>query len=306
MAGRNLYDLKRTGSRWRPSNSSHTSDFEALGVAEARRIHRAKLLGTAAVAFAQDGDAELALQVQALKVKLERGRRSRGHSLVDPVEIRRLRDIIPAHLCRFLTRSQWRWAARFITIIPRDWQCDVDTLRYADPTQLLNALRSQLIRCGAKGADGFLFVSIDVAYDLRHHVYQLHVHGIAAGGMLKAVQKLKDVPRFKSERCGDVRAQDLQSRQGVRVPDPVKISRKVLTRLPRPCLYLFKQQFFAYLRVDEADLSSPKVEQSRGYATKDLPEPANIVALLWRDQWDLNQTSLMMGMRVGRHGFKLL
>ena len=100
-----------------------------------------------------------------------------------------------------------------------------------DPNKLTESLRVTLLRCGAKSGKGWLFAYIDGEYDALSQEYHLHVHGVAFGTMLKAVDNLRGRRSLKSVRGLIVKSV---------VKQVVQVKRQQLTNMPSPLGYVVK------------------------------------------------------------------
>ena len=107
----------------------------------------------------------------------------------------------------------------------------VRTLKGVDPRRLLEIVRADLNRCGAKTADGWLILALHGEFDPVSRLYRLHFHAVAVGEMVKVVDKLRKLRKYQSRR------QDLEKLRTA-VDKPIKVSRKPITNLPTTLAYV--------------------------------------------------------------------
>lgn len=296
MAGLGIYDLGMPWAIFRASRAPHTcAKFEKPADAKKQRKKRVRLLLEDAKLLEHIGEYDLAQQARQLARTLRQGGKRGAATMADPVRMRRVRIVQSGQLWHFLRVNRLTTRTHFFTFVPPRWQFTNQDLLDVDPAKLLNEFRSQIVRLAKADQTGILFTAIDVAHNPGTGVFQLHLHGIASGGLLKAVQALKTVPRFKSYRAKGADPEGQLGAKDDRVMTPVKVSHRYLHHLPRPLLYIMKQAWFAYRR-DAA---------GKGGRPRRIPGHAHTIALLFRDRWDQPSLTLMMGMRVGRDGFKL-
>ena len=149
------------------------------------------------------------------------------------------------------------------------------------------ALRSDLNRCGAKDADGFLFAALHGEFEPTEEVYRLHWHLLISGGMIEVVDRLRDRPKYRS-RNGD----------GEAVRQRVRIGRKSLEQLPRPLTYLL-QSWWPSRWIGHVGDGEVKRQRQR---TR-IPEPHHSENLVWLDQQRIDDLVLLRRLRVTNAGF---
>ena len=115
------------------------------------------------------------------------------------------------------------------TIIPRSWEFPANKLPSVDPRILLERFRQKLIRASKGEKGGWLFAAIHGEYEPTRDVFQLHIHGIVNGNLIKALDRLRKRSDFKKVTS-----------KGQTVYLRVRISRKPLTDLPEPLTYMLQ------------------------------------------------------------------
>ena len=120
---------------------------------------------------------------------------------------------------------------RSFTIVPRSWEFKAGELADVDPRSLIKALRTALYEQGAAEKNGWIIAFIHGEYDPVAMVYRLHVHGLAVGGMVQVIDRLRNLPNYQTQKL---------DKDGK--PNPVyrrvRINRKPLNNLPDPITYL--------------------------------------------------------------------
>ena len=181
--------------------------------------------------------------------------------------------------------------ARKVTIFVPGGEIHISELLDTCPRKLLSRLRRALCRCGAKDMVGWFFGAIHGEYNPDTEMVRVHVHAVVNGGMIKAVQRLKKRRSYKPI----IRAID-----GVlkRVPR-IRMTKKPLTDPPHALSYVLK----SYWPSVWEGVIDGKIKR-RNRPTR-IPEPAHTRVLLWLDQYNLDDVTLLIGLRVGINGFEL-
>jgi hypothetical protein len=177
------------------------------------------------------------------------------------------------------------------TLIKREWNIPADSLIDRDPRAPLAQVRTDIRRTGAWQPGGFLIGGLHGDFNPNERRYQLHVHVLAIGSAIEAVDRLRDMPRYSSSTTDD---DDDHVRQRVR------LSRTELTDLPDPLTYLF-QPFWPSRWIG----TNPDGRPVRQRAKTRIPEPYHADWLRWMDQWRFDDLVLLMGARIGRNGLIL-
>ena len=159
------------------------------------------------------------------------------------------------------------------TVVKRDWLKFFSDLDQFDPATLKNAFRTDLYRCGAAGASGWLFCAWDCEFHPALQCYQPHIHGVAAGGMIDVLDTLRDKRGYK--------AWD----NSATVPGcatPVRISRQTLTNMPSCLSYILK----GFWKVKVGD------------QTRRIAEPFGSSSLLQIHMYHLKQLTMLLKLSI--------
>lgn len=203
--------------------------------------------------------------------------------------MRKQRRRIVGHLWKLVDDT--KGIVSFFTLIPRGWEVNAGSLDKFDPQAHLESLRQCLIRGGARTGDGWVIMAIHGEYEPNDGVYRLHLHGLACGGMIAVIDSLRCLKRFKSTRSPNILEKIYQR---------VRMTRKPLQRLPEPISYVL-QSFWPERPIILLPTGRFRRVRSKGR----LREPRHTEMLLWLNRWPLDQTTLMMGMEVRKHGLHL-
>ncbi len=207
-----------------------------------------------------------------------------------PLTMRKYRDIGAGWLWKLIENEGYSKTARFVTILLPQWSLTAKQLKKFDPRRILRALLTDLYRVGAKKADGFFVAFIHGEFDERTHLFQIHLHGIVAGGMIEVLKNLKKRPKYKSERPGGKR----------REPHRVHLKKVPLTNLPSPLTYIMQSFWPNRISIVRPD-GTIRRERQKGR----VPEPWHCLYLLWLDQWELKDLRLLVKVRPSKEGFRL-
>jgi len=181
------------------------------------------------------------------------------------------------------------------TAIPEDCSVPLGTLHHVDPTRLMAAFRQHIIRSAQRlgvPVEGQLFAALHGAYDPATSSYPLHVHGIATGGMVKIVDGLRDLRKYRPVQPNDGRDA---------AHTPVRLGRGPLTNMPEPLTYVMKR--FWPLR--ETYLDSDGLRKAYNSKVARIRGEAEIEHLRFLDKWRIEDVTLMMGMHATKAGLKL-
>ncbi|MBB3941564.1 hypothetical protein GGR39_003244 [Novosphingobium fluoreni] len=177
-------------------------------------------------------------------------------------------------------------------IMPASADVHADKLSEVNPKQMMNALRTALYKMGAATATGWIFVGFHGEFDPVAKVYRPHFHGVAYGGMVQVVDRLRTMPNYKTSRW-------LPDGSPSPVYRRVQMTRKPVNRLPRPLTYLVQSFWPARALWVSEDGRRRRARQKRR-----IPEPYHSQVLLWLDKWSINDLTLMIGLRVTTNGLK--
>ncbi|WP_129586154.1 hypothetical protein [Sphingomonas montana] len=172
---------------------------------------------------------------------------------------------------------------RTFTLMPAGLTFAPYQLAGVDPRRLNNQVRADLNRAGAGSADGWMLLCLDGEHDLRSGLFHIHFHGLAQGGMLEVLDRLRKQRRYKPQPV---------SLGATGKTTPVYICRKPLTDLPKPLTYIVKSYWPSRARGlgDSGTRVKPRPQR--------IPEPAHSQWLLWIDQWRLKDIILLVKLRV--------
>lgn len=221
------------------------------------------------------------------RLETARDRGEHSDSLADPVFMRALRNHALGDLSRLVAESSPPVST--LTLIPLGWALRPEELSKTSPGRLLKAVLADLNRCGAKDADGWLIGIIHGEYDPVRGCFQLHVHGICAGGMIDVVRRLRTRPKYRSTRR-DNRTVQSEPYQRVRV------SRKPLTNIAAAVSYIC-QSFWP----ERSTLQLADGTVTRERIKKRIKNPFHSQYLLWLDQWSADEIKIVRKLTI-RHG----
>lgn len=159
------------------------------------------------------------------------------------------------------------------SIVKMGWACHAGDFHEADARKLKASFRADLSRSGAPDADGWLFGALDCQFDSTTKNFQFHMHGVAADGIIDVIDRLR-------KRDGYRRWKDVPG-----IPDckkPIVRSQEPLDKMPRPLAYQLKH--FWKMKV--------------GGRTRRLPDDEHTRALLFLDQYRLEELTLLMKLHV--------
>lgn len=274
---RPLTSLPGLGDAYRVDR--HSPGFETKGFSKREDAKRARLIrngiGKRGGLFKAKAAKELAKRLSYAG----RGKRA-PKSLASSLYMRRQRIRVLGHLWKLVSEQRLNRISR-IDLVPRGWVFQPRQLKRVDPGKLLGALKTDLYRCGAAKSDGLAFIVLHGEFDPEAEVYQLHVHGLATGGMIDVIDKLRKRRKY---RTGD----------GVK--NRVEISRKKITNLAYRLTYLLKSYWpsRSIFKVDG--------ERRRVRKTRRAPEPFHTHYLLWLDKHSLNDITLLIHVSAGKDG----
>lgn len=178
------------------------------------------------------------------------------------------------------------------TAIPENMSAPLGTLHRVDPTRLMAAFRQHIIRSAQRmgvPVEGQLFAALHGAYDPATNSYPLHVHGIVTGGMVKIVNGLRDLPKYRPAQPNDGRDA---------AHTPVRLSRGPLTNMPEPLTYVMKR--FWPLR--ETYLDSDGLRKAYNSKVTRIRGLAEVEYLRFLAKWRIEDVTLMMGMHATKAG----
>lgn len=293
MSGKGIGDLPPPPTRFRPNNmpppvaplrfnGTRKAAFETRAASAEEDATRIRLLKRTA-------NCNPALRRAARRLAAKLQDPDGAATLASSVYMRRQRINIAGKLAQLYEAYP---DARLFTVIPRGWQFRPDELGDANPAKLMAGFRSDLNRCGAVSATGFVVAFVHGEYDPGQNIYQLHMHGLADGGMLPALNRMRSRPKYKNGQRG--------SGETLRVTQRVKIGKKAITDVPLAMAYMVQNSWPSRW---SGELGSGKVVRQR--LKYRIPEPYHTQVLLWLDQWTLNNISMLFHIRVTNTGFEV-
>lgn len=179
------------------------------------------------------------------------------------------------------------WVTFHLT--PRGLDIPGAQLQDFDPRRACRALRATFDRIGVSAAEGALFCYLDGEYEPNTDVFRIHFHGFATGDKVQALEGLRNLRNFRSER--------FRSRPG-RSIQRVRILRK-LTNFPYHLSYLLKSFWPSRW---EGDIEGKMVRQR--FRSR-IREPRHSQLLLWFNRWRLGDLVILVGLEVGSDGLRL-
>lgn len=229
MSRKSIADLPLPERRFRvdllPPGEDPKLQFESARFSRAEDARRAVLLernSSDALVLYRPSDALV------LAERLNYGRGLAPPSLASSLCMRSHRIRIVGAVWELI--SGRRWAPTEIStfnVIPSSWEYTPETLNRADAAQLMSRLRSDLNRCGAAEADGFLIAFLHGEFEPESGIYRLHAHGVATSGMIAVLDRLRDLAHCAANTPGSAPGSQL-------VRSRVVISREPLTDIPLP------------------------------------------------------------------------
>ena len=175
------------------------------------------------------------------------------------------------------------------TVICQYWEIPAADLERFAPSLFLNRVRSLANYYGAGQAEGYLAAGLHSEFVPETEVFRMHIHAIAAGGMIDVVDTMRQSPMLRG--FTDILGEESVERRAVKIQRDLK-------NLPDPLTYAV--QSFAPVRL----WGSPGTGEMRGKRRR-IPEPYHSQYLLWLDRWRLEDLTLLIGLRVTASGLKL-
>lgn len=173
----------------------------------------------------------------------------------------------------------------FVTLLRKNWSIYPGDLHKIKPTHLVAALRKDIERYGDWDGTGFLFGMMEAEYLPVQNCYQFHFHGIAAAGMIEAIENLRP-GRSDRRRSYKPWAEEAGTAACKR---PILIKRVKPNEIATPIAYCIKH--FWKTKV------GGKVHRLRG--------DEHTRSLLFLDQWRLEDQALLYGIKVSGGRFHL-
>ncbi|MXO66669.1 hypothetical protein [Altericroceibacterium endophyticum] len=247
----------------------------------AQKLRSSKALGSALICPANAED---------LAHRLSRGAESGkpARTLASRRYMWRYRLRFAGALLRFL---QGEKHSGFLTVISHKWAVAPEQLMNLCPRKLLRAFRGDLDRSGARASGGWLIVGIDVAFEPERKLFAVHLHGFASAKMQGVIDNLRKRSKYRPIRK--------ETPGCVPIYRPIEIRRST-GDWARACTYVLKSCWNSVWRKPVGADGTFKTAERKHR----LPEPYHSLLLLWFDQFNLNDITLMVGMGAGSFGFR--
>lgn len=169
-------------------------------------------------------------------------------------------------------------------IIKPSWRRDVWDFQTDSPGRLFNEFRSTLNRArNGRDLSGFMLGGYHNEWDEDAHMYQPHIHIVAAEQHIGLLHDLKGRRGFESGRGG----------KGP-VADPILVRESHVTSPEYALLYLFKSYWLRTFRLANGDRCH-----------RQLMAPYHSEFLLWLDQRSINDLVFLYGLNVSKGGILL-
>ena len=288
----NIGDLKRPAKRFRitftPRGAGGVS-FECCRAVRRENVVRIRMAKADARLNPSIGK-----RVRRLIALLDpdKPKQNEAGNLVSAVAMRVFRIRLVGALLRLIEENPYRRLS-VVTLLPAGPKFVVPTLKGVDPRRLLEIVRADLNRCGAKTATGWLILALHGEFDDVSQLYRLHFHAVASGGMVAVVDKLRKLRKYQSKRL------DLEKHRTA-TDKPIKISRKPITNLPTTLAYVL-QSFWPARSITEIGNGLLRKQRKK----RRIPSPQHTEVLLWLDQWELKDMVLLMKIHVSKGRLKL-
>ena len=279
-----LDGLRLPPARYRP-NIGPTSKMESAAEAAAEDRLRVKAARkTLAAEGFRNGltSRDVRLLIRRLKQSTATKRR-RGRTLASLVTMRWYRVRIIGQLLSLLAKHPSPTATR-VDIAPKSWNFTPEELLSVDPRRLLQELRAALNRDGAGQADGYLFLYLEAEFASHRNVFRIHVHGLAAGGMIQVIDRLRKRKNFKRIKPE---------------PAPVRIRRKQLRALFYLLTYIMKGDWFG--RWEGVNEVGAKIRSGR----QRVEEPFGTLFRTWLNRWSIDDLCLRLNLTIAGGEFQI-
>ena len=161
-----------------------------------------------------------------------------------------------------------------------------------DARALRQQLRGHLNRVMARmggNPGGSLMAGLHGAYDPATDSYPLHHHAIAKGGMIDALDGLRNLGMYKP-------AQPHDGRDAARTP--VLISNRPLTNMPEPLTYILQR----WWPLRETYLSDDGIRRAYRHSRRAIRGEPEAEYLMFLDRWRLEDLILTINMQVTAAG----
>ena len=169
-------------------------------------------------------------------------------------------------------------------------ECEVTDAKLLqfDPRRSNERLRAALNRAGAIDARGWGCFFLHCEREPTTETFRFHYHGVVSGDMVAVIDNLRKDPAFKVE--------ERQVGGQAKSYSPIRMSRAPIENVPRALSYLLKSY---WPQSWEGEIDGRAKRQKRHVR---IQGPAHTRALLWLACHEIEQITLLMGLRVGRAG----
>ena len=177
------------------------------------------------------------------------------------------------------------------TLMPTGMWVPASELSDTSPRLLMKRLINDLDRTGVTCAPGTLFAGLHAEFDVRRGGYDFHYHLVATGEKAMALDNLRDMPKYKSERLELHEA-------GMKERPRVKVTRGPFTNMPEPITYVVQ----SWLPHRPTKILADGTVERSSFRWR-IPEPYHARWLLWMDRHSISDFVIMQGMKVTKTGF---
>lgn len=283
MARLGIDKLPTPPAQFRPDHSAPLesgSHFETEEEATAEDLLRAAMLQQHHELYSDRDAADLSKRLR-LRVRGV----NRGSTLASSLDFRDYRNRVAGNLW-MLMHSRMEEPVSTFAIVPRTGLIQAAELQRFDARRFLEAFRLDLYRSGASDAGGYLFAALHGEFEPESERYQLHLHGVAAGGMRNVLDALRRRPKYHANQLDGARR-------------PVRRTHRPLHSTSYALTYQL-QSWWPARRAGEVESGEVRRARTKGR----IPEPFHSQYLLWLDKQSLSDVSLLFGLSVSRDGFR--
>lgn len=279
MPRQSLGDLKNASKRFRPNTKRDRFETKARCIKEdlLRARHLRSLRNRSVLCELQK------TKIKLLEQKLL-GQFKNDCCAASSVYMRKIRKRVIGNIAELLLNSAGV-VARIVTLVPPSWQIASGDLLMVDLPKLLQALRSDLNRAGATQARGWAALFLHGEFEPLEQIYQLHVHGVATGEMIKVIDGLRTRPKYAPQAAHPGQ---------LAVARPVQVKQKEITNLRSTIGYQFKS-YWNERRVGPVGAGN---NSKRTRDVRRIQEPHHSEVLLFLDRYRAEDLALMVGLRV--------
>lgn len=169
-------------------------------------------------------------------------------------------------------------------VLPPSWVVPSDDLPGLNPHKLLEQFRRDFTRLGKAPARGWLFASIHGEFKPEHEVFHLHLHGLASNTMLRRIDKLRHLRKYRFRPEVD---------QGQRRRPSITITRKEFRDTLRALSYCLQ----SWWNVKSFPSGAEGATDRKCTKTR-IPAHHHSRYLIWLDQHRIEDVTILMGLVV--------